>query len=74
MESRRARCGVRADTEQLCFAYCDFTTDREVTATAFREFKRGLGMDAEMLGLLSALHRNLDDAAGRAVLCVDDAK
>ncbi len=51
-----------------------FTTDREVTATAFREFKRGLGIDAEMLSLLSALHRNLDDAAGRAVLCADDAK
>ncbi len=50
-----------------------FTTDHEVTATAFREFERGLGIDAEMLGLLSALHCNLDDAAGRAVLCVDDA-
>ncbi len=51
-----------------------FTTDHEVTSAAFRKFQRGLGVDSEMYGSLSALHVNLDDAAGRAVLCVDDAK
>ncbi len=69
------RSSVRADTVQFCFAFCGFL-QRIVRSPLLRfvSSSAAWGIDAEMLGLLSGLHRNLDDAVRRAVLCVDDAK